>query len=364
MNIPLVDLKAQYRAIKPEVDAAIQRVLDHAGFILGAEVKTFEAEFAKYLGASDAVGVASGTAALQLALQVCGVGRGHEVITTAHTFIATAEAISNLGATPVFVDIDLATFNIDPQCVEAAITPRTKAIVPVHLYGRPAPMSELVNIGQRHGIAVVEDAAQAHGARYRRKACGTVGTLGSFSFYPGKNLGAYGDAGAVTGNDPELLAHVRKLRDHGRTSKYEHDEIGYGERLDALQAAVLGTKLAHLADWTTARRRHARRYSELLAGAGVVTPAEDPLDEHVFHLYVIRSDRRDALREHLVEAGVGAGIHYPVPLHRQPAYRDLPAVSLPVTDLAASQVLSLPMFPELTNEQIEYTADLVRRFAA
>jgi len=362
MNVPLVDLKAQYRSIKPEIDASIQRVLDHAGFILGAEVKTFEAEFADYLGAKGAVGVASGTAALQLALQVCGVGDGDEVITTAHTFIAAAEAISNLGARPVFVDIDAGTFNIDPQLVEDAITPRTRAIVPVHLYGRPAPLDELVEIADRHGLAVVEDAAQAHGARYRGKACGTIGSLGCFSFYPGKNLGAYGDGGAVTGNDPELLAHVRKLRDHGRTSKYEHDEIGYGERLDALQAAVLGAKLAHLADWTVARRRHARRYSELLAGADVITPSEDPLDEHVFHLYVVRSERRDALHRHLVDAGVGAGIHYPVPLHRQLAYRDLPAVSLPATELAASQVLSLPMFPELSNDQIEFTSDLIGRF--
>jgi dTDP-4-amino-4,6-dideoxygalactose transaminase len=364
MNVPLVDLKAQYRSIKPEIDASIQRVLDHTGFILGSEVEAFEASFASFLGARDAVGVASGTAALQLALQVCGVTRGDEVITTAHTFIATAEAISNLGAQPVFVDIDLRTFNIDPQCVEAAITPRTKAIVPVHLYGRPAPMTELVDIGKRHGVVVIEDAAQAHGARYRDTACGTIGTLASFSFYPGKNLGAYGDAGAVTGSNPELLAHVRKLRDHGRASKYEHDEIGYGERLDALQAAVLSTKLAHLAEWTAARRRHASRYTELLAGTGVVTPGEDPLDEHVFHLYVIRAERRGLLRDQLAEAGVGVGVHYPVPLHRQPAYRDLPAVSLPATELAASQVLSLPMFPELTNDQIAYTADLIRRFAA
>ena len=364
MNIPLVDLKAQYQSIKPEVDASIQRVLDHAGFILGAEVKIFEAEFANYLGARGAVGVASGTAAIQLALQVCGVGRDDEVITTAHTFIATAEAISNLGARPVFVDIDPGTFNIDPQRVEEAITPHTRAIVPVHLYGRPAPMDELLEIGNRHGLGVVEDAAQAHGARYRGKACGTIGSLGCFSFYPGKNLGAYGDGGAVTGNDPELLAHVRKLRDHGRTSKYEHDEIGYGERLDAIQAAVLGTKLAHLADWTAARRRHARRYSELLVGTGVITPGEDPMDEHVFHLYVVRSERRDDLLKHLADAGVGVGIHYPVPVHRQPAYRDLPPASLPATELAASQVLSLPMFPELTNDQLEFTADLIGRFAA
>ncbi len=362
MKVPLVDLRTQYGAIKPEVDAAIQRVLDHAGFILGAEVKSFEEAFATYLGAGGAVGVASGTAALQLALQACGVGRDDEVITTAHTFIATAEAISNLGARPVFVDIDIGTFNIEPALVEAAITSRTRAIVPVHLYGRPAPMNELMDIGMRHGIAVVEDAAQAHGAKYRGRTVGTIGSLGCFSFYPGKNLGAYGDGGAVTGNDPDLLGRVRKLRDHGRTSKYEHDEIGYGERLDALQAAVLGAKLVHLRDWTEARRRHARRYSRLLAETELITPSEDPLDEHVFHLYVVRSGRRDELLKYLVESGVGAGIHYPVPLHRQPAYRGLPPSSLPSTELAASQVLSLPLFPELTDEQIEYTADLIARF--
>jgi dTDP-4-amino-4,6-dideoxygalactose transaminase len=362
MNVPLVDLKAQYRSIKPEVDVAIQRVLDHTGFILGEEVKTFEAAFADYLGASGTVGVASGTAALQLALQACGVGRGDEVITTAHTFIATAEPIVNLGALPIFVDIDPATFNMDPDCVESAITSRTKAIVPVHLYGRPAPMDELMQIADRHGLTVIEDAAQAHGARYRGRSCGTIGSMGCFSFYPGKNLGAYGDGGAVTSNDAALLARVRKLRDHGRTTKYEHDEIGYGERLDALQAAVLGTKLRHLADWTAARRSHAHRYSGLLAGAGVTTPTEDPQDEHVFHLYVVRARRRDALLEHLVKAGIGAGIHYPIPLHRQAAFRDLPPVSLPHTELAASEILSLPLFPELRDDQIELVADQVREF--
>jgi dTDP-4-amino-4,6-dideoxygalactose transaminase len=362
MNVPLVDLKAQYRSIKPEVDGAIQRVLDHTGFILGEEVRTFEAAFAAYLGASAAVGVASGTAALQLALQACGVGRGDEVITTAHTFIATAEPISNLGAIPVFVDIDPATFNMDPSCVEAAITPRTRAIVPVHLYGRPAPMDEIMQIAARHGLMVIEDAAQAHGARYRGRACGTIGALGCFSFYPGKNLGAYGDGGAITSEDPELIARVRKLRDHGRISKYEHDEIGSGERLDALQAAILGVKLSRLAEWTASRRGHAHRYSELLAGTDLVTPTEDPDDEHVFHLYVVRSERRDALLEHLVNSGIGAGVHYPVPLHRQKAYRGLPEVRLPATELAASQVLSLPMFPELTDEQIESVVDVIGRF--
>jgi dTDP-4-amino-4,6-dideoxygalactose transaminase len=364
MKVPLVDLKAQYASIKPEVDAAIQRVVDNTSFILGEEVKAFETAFAAYVGAQGAVGVASGTSALQLALQASGVGRGDEVITTAHTFIATAEPISHLGATPVFVDIDPATFNIDPARVEDAITPRTRAILPVHLYGRPAPMAELMDIAARHHLVVIEDAAQAHGARYRGQACGTIGSMSCFSFYPGKNLGAYGDGGAVTSNDPDLLAHVRKLRDHGRTSKYEHDEIGYGERLDALQAAILNAKLTHLGDWTEARRAHARTYRDRLGGSDLVLPTEDPLDEHVFHLYVVRSQRRDALLAHLNEAGVGAGIHYPVPLHRQPAYRDLAPVNLPHTEQAAAEVLSLPLFPELTEEQQAYVVDQMCRFVA
>ena len=363
MNIPLVDLRAQYATIKPEVDAAIQRVLDNTSFILGDEVKTFEASFAAHIGSSGAVGVASGTAAIQLALQACGVGPGDEVITSAHTFIATAEPIVTLGATPVFVDIDPATFNLDPDLVEEAITPRTKVILPVHLYGRPAPMGDLMAIAQRRGLVVIEDAAQAHGACWHAQAVGTIGAMACFSFYPGKNLGAYGDAGAVTSNDPDLLARVRKLRDHGRTSKYEHDEVGYGERIDALQAAILGAKLPHLTAWTDARRRHARRYTELLTRADVTPPAEDPQDEHVFHLYVIRSGRRDALLAALQKAGVGAGIHYPIPLHRQPAFRDLSPVSLPHTETAATEILSLPLYPELRAEQIDYVADQVRQFA-
>src|SRR6185369_5942659 len=274
-----------------------------------------------------------------------------------HTFIATTEAVSNLGATPVFVDIDPDTFNSDPNLVEAAITTRTRANLPVHLYGRPAPMDELMDIGKRRGLAVIEDAAQAHGGRYRGRPCGSIGDLACFSFYPGKNLGAYGDGGAVSGNDPDLLARVRKLRDHGRISKYEHDEIGYGERLDAIQAAVLGVKLGYLADWVDARRRHARTYSRLLERVPVTTPSEDPADDHAFHLYVLRSTHRDELLKRLVEAGIGAGIHYPIPLHRQPAYRDLPPVSLPHTDAAAAEVLSLPLYPELAAEDLETVAD-------
>ncbi len=361
-QIPFVDLKVQYAAIKPEIDAAIQRVLNHTGFILGQEVSDFEQVFAQYVGVKGAVGVASGTAALQLALLACGVGPGDEVITTAHTFMATAEAISQTGARPVFVDIDPGTYNIDSNMVEAAITSRTRAIVPVHLYGQAAEMDALCDIAQRRHLWVIEDAAQAHGAEYKERRCGSIGHLACFSFYPSKNLGAYGDAGAVTGNDATLLAKVRKLRDHGRTAKYEHDEIGYGERLDALQAAVLCTKLPHLEAWTEARRAHARLYTKLLTGYDLVTPYESPSGRHVYHLYVIRTPRRDELQTYLNRYGIGTGIHYPVPLHLQPAYaaHGYNNVRLPVAEQAASEVLSLPLYAELTDNQIEQVVGLVK----
>jgi dTDP-4-amino-4,6-dideoxygalactose transaminase len=302
------------------------------------------------MGAQGAVGVSSGTAALRLALQVMGVGSGDEVITTSHTFIATAEAISHTGARPVFVDISLRTYNLDPEKVEAAITSRTKVIMPVHLYGQPADLGPLRDIAKRHHLFLLEDAAQAVAAEYEGRRCGSIGDLACFSFYPGKNLGAYGDAGAVTGNDEALLAKVRKLRDHGRTTKYEHDEIGFGDRIDALQAAILAAKLPHLDEWTEARRAHARQYDELLAGVDVIRPYEAPNVRHVYHL------------EHLKSQGVGAGIHYPVPVHRQPAYlkEGYGDVSLPVTEQVASEIVSLPMYPELTREQIEYVAQAVK----
>lgn len=354
MQIPLVDLKAQYASIKPEVDEAIQRVLNHTQFILGKEVAEFEAAFAEYLRVKGVVGLASGTAALQLALLACGVGPGDEVITSAFTFMATAEAICQTGARPVFVDIDPRTYTLDPNCVEAAITPHTRAIMPVHLYGQPADMTALTEIAQRRRLWLIEDAAQAHGAEVQGQRCGGLGHLACFSFYPGKNLGAYGDAGAVSGNDETLLAKVRKLRDHGRTAKYEHDEIGYGERLDALQAAVLQVKLRHLEDWTEARRRHARHYTELLGTTSVITPHEAVGVRHVYHIYAIRTERRDDRLKALQAQGIGAGIHYPVPLHRQPAFlkQGYERVSLPVTEQAAREVLSLPLYPELTDEQI------------
>jgi dTDP-4-amino-4,6-dideoxygalactose transaminase len=344
VNIPLVDLKAQYAGIKPEIDAAIERVVNNTSFIMGKEVTEFEQKFASYVGAQAAV------------------GPNDEVITTAHTFMATSEPISQVGAKPVFVDIDPDTYNIDPKLVEQAITPRTKAIIPVHLYGQPAQLEDLLEIARRHNLSLIEDAAQAHGAEFKGRRCGSIGDLACFSFYPGKNLGAYGDAGAVTGNNDELLARVRKLRDHGRTSKYEHDEIGFGERLDGLQAAILGAKLPHLEDWTEARRSHAKLYNELLADCDVVTPYALEEARHVYHLYVIRTPRRDQVLAHLKSKGIDAGIHYPVPLHRQPAYlkQGYGDLSLPLTEQAAAEVLSLPLFPELTYEQIAYVAEAVK----
>lgn len=365
MQIPLVDLRAQYNTIKSEIDSAVQRVLDNTSFIMGKEVTSFEAAFAGFVGATGAAGVASGTAALHLALLACGVGPGDEVITAAHTFIATAEAISHTGARPVFVDIDPNTYTLDPAQVEDRITDRTRAIVPVHLYGQPADLDPLVDIARRRSLWLIEDAAQAHGAEYKGRRCGTIGHMACFSFYPGKNLGAYGDAGAVTSNDEKLLAKVRKLRDHGRTSKYEHDEIGYGERIDALQAAILAAKLPHLESWSEARRSHARLYNELLAGSTVATPYESPDVRHVYHLYVVRTPHRDDLLSHLKRNGVDAGIHYPIPVHKQPAYakQGYSDVSLPVSERAAAEVLSLPLYPELTEAQIHHVAKAVRGFA-
>jgi len=363
-RVPLVDLRAQYASIKPDIDAAVARVLGHANFILGKEVADFEQAFAKYIGANDAVGVASGTAALHLSLLACGVGPGDEVITAAHTFIATAEAISQTGARPVFVDIDPRTYTLDPNCVEAAITPQTRALIPVHLYGQSADMDSLLDIAQRKNLWLIEDAAQAHGAEYQGRRCGSLGHLGCFSFYPGKNLGAYGDAGAVTGNDALLLARVRKLRDHGRSRKYEHDEIGFGERLDALQASILSAKLPHLEDWIVARRAHAGSYDKLLAGYDLVTPYQRPGTRHVYHIYAIRTPRRNALLEHLKKMDIEPGVHYPVPLHRQPAYinQGYGQMHLPVTEQIAQEVLSLPLYPELTSSQLAYVVESIGEF--
>jgi dTDP-4-amino-4,6-dideoxygalactose transaminase len=361
-KIPQVDLKAQYLSIKPEIDAAIQRVVDNTSFIMGPEVKGFEEAFARYLGVQGAVGVASGTAALHLALLACGVGPGDEVITTTFTFFATFEAIAQVGATPVVVDIHPDTYNIDPQQVADAITPRTKAIIPVHIYGQSADMDEILALAHQHNLLVIEDAAQAVGAEYRGVRCGGIGDISCFSFFPSKNLGCYGDGGAVAGNRPELIERVRKLRDHGRINKYEHAELGWGYRLDALQAAILGAKLPHLDDWTAARRVVADRYNSLLADTEIVTPAERPYNKHVYHTYVVRTPRRDEVLATLAKDGIGVGIHYPIPLHLQPAYRSmgLPERSLPVSEAACGQILTLPTYPELTMEQQERVADALK----
>ena len=364
MNIPLVDLKAQYLSIKPEIDSAIQRVIDNTAFIMGREVAQFEEAFADFCGAKYAVGVSSGTGALFLALLAHGVGPGDEVITTPFTFFATGESISTVGATPVFVDIDPVTYNIDPNLIEAAITPRTRAIMPVHLYGQPADMDAINAIAEKHGLVVIEDAAQAHGSRYNGQRAGVLGDSACFSFYPSKNLGCYGDGGAVVTNDPKVAEEVAKLRNHGRMTKYEHDELGYGHRLDGIQAAILGAKLPHLDDWNAGRRDRAARYNELLADLPVTTPWNLPNVEPVYHCYTIRVQEgidRDAVVQHLKENGVGVGVHYPIPLHLQPAYDflGLPAGSFPISEKASREVLSLPLYAELTDEQQDYVVEVL-----
>ena len=356
-KIPLVDLKAQYHSIKAEVDAAMQHVLDTTAFINGPAVAAFEQEFAAFCGVKYAIGISSGTAALHLALVACGVGAGDEVITVAHTFMATAEAIVHAGATPVFVDIDPRTYNMDPQLLAAAITPRTKVILPVHLYGMPADMDAINAIAHQHNLSVIEDAAQAHGAKYHGRIAGALGHAACFSFYPGKNLGAYGDGGAVTTNDPAIAERVSALRDHGRMvgpdgkrAKYEHGLIGYGERLDTLQAAVLRAKLPHLNDWNRARQVLAHRYFEMLDGKVLSLPFAPTGVESVYHQFVVRVKNRDAVKAHLATQGIEAGIHYPIPLHQQPAFANLQTAqrALPHTEQAAAEILSLPLYPEMT----------------
>ncbi len=369
MTIPLVDLKAQYLSIKDEMDAAIQRVVDSTSFILGPDVRAFEEEFARFCGVQHAVGVDSGTAALHLAFLVCDIGPGDEVITTPHTFIATIGMLGRVGARPVFVDIDPRTYNMDPARIEAAITGRTKAILPVHLYGQPAEMDPILEIADRHGLKVIEDAAQAHGAEYKGQRVGSMGHVAIFSFYPGKNLGAYGDAGAVVTDDGEIAEKVRLLRNHGRREKYEHLLQGFNYRIDTLQAAILRAKLAHLEEWNEARRRYAATYRELLSDLDLVLPYEPEHVRAVYHLFVIRLagsllQERDALREHLKARGISTGIHYPIPLHLQPAYRHLgyKKGDFPITEECARQVLSLPIYPELTRAQMEEVAQAIKEF--
>jgi len=363
VNVPLVDLAAQHAAIAGEIDAAIARVVDSSSFILGREVAAFESEFAAYCGTDHCIGVGSGTDALQIALLACGVASGDEVVVPAHTFGAAAFAASLIGAVPVFVDIESTTYTLDATRVEEALTERTRAIIPVHLYGQCADTESLLDLARDRGIVVIEDAAQAHGAELSGRRAGSLGDIACFSFYPTKNLGCLGDGGAVTTNDANLAERVRRLRDYGRIDRYRHTTLGLNSRLDELQAAVLRVKLPYLDTWNDARRRTGRRYNELLSGA-VVTPATGDRRTHVYHLYVVRSPFRDRLAETLCEHGVGTEVHYPVPLHRQPLYERLPSRShnLDVSDAVASEVLSLPMFPTIADAQLTYVAAIIRSF--
>jgi dTDP-4-amino-4,6-dideoxygalactose transaminase len=370
MPVPFVDLQAQYRSIKADVDAAIRRVLDSSAFILGREVEAFERAFAEYVGAEFCVGVSNGTAAIQLALTACGVGAGDEVIVPANTFFATAEAVSTAGATPVFVDCDAESYNIDAAAIESAVTERTRAVIPVHLYGQPADLDAVFEAAGRHDLFVIEDAAQAHGARYKGRRVGALGRAGCFSFYPGKNLGAYGEGGAVVTNDSDVARRLRLLRDHGSEQKYRHEIIGYNFRLEGIQGAVLGVKLPHLDRWNELRRAHAARYRELLApleDAGHLRlTREMPYAESVYHLFVVQSEARDSLQRFLSAAGVQTGIHYPVPVHLQPAYAPLGhrEGDFPRAESQAGRVLSLPMFAELTEGQLTYVAEALGDFFA
>lgn len=363
--IPFVDLRAQYDPLREEILNALAEVLDSMHLFLGPNQQAFEREFAAYCGTQDAIGVSNGTDAIELALRALGIGAGDEVITQPNSFIATAEAISAVGATPVFVDVDIHTLTLDPSLLEDAITPRTKAVIPVHLYGRPADMTAIVTLARKHGIAVIEDACQAHGATLNGHRAGSLGDLACFSFYFSKNLGAYGEGGAVTTNDPELASRVRLYRDHGSRVRYQHDVVGRNARLDEVQAAILRIKLRHLDRWNEQRRANAAKLSAALAETSLILPVPGGDDvREVFHLYVVRHPRRDALKDFLTERGIGVGIHYPLPIHLQPAYASLGYTlgAFPVTEQLAPEILSLPMYAELTDDQITRIADAVRAF--
>jgi len=363
--IPFVDLVAQYRSIAAEVDAAFHEVTASAEYILGARVQRFEQEFAQFVSAEHAVGVGSGLDALRLGLLALGVGAGDEVIVPANTYIATALAVSEIGADVVLVDCEADTPNIDPVATEAALTPRTRAFLPVHLTGLAVDLQPFLDLAARAGIEIVEDAAQAHGARWNGRPCGSIGTIGCFSFYPGKNLGAYGDAGLTTTNDADLAERLRRLRNYGERRKYEHTVKGVNSRLDGLQAAFLSVKLPHLHAWNTARVRHAQMYASELDGVGdIVLPRITDDGTHVYHLFTIRTANRDALRDSLTERGIQTGIHYPIPIHLQEAYADLGlgVGAFPNAEALARETISLPMFPELTAAQIDTVVGAIREF--
>ncbi|MBX3596116.1 MAG: DegT/DnrJ/EryC1/StrS family aminotransferase [Rhizobiaceae bacterium] len=360
--IPFLDLKAQYQSIKPEIDAAVLGVLGSAQYILGDEVAAFEREFAQFCNVKHAIAVNTGTSALHLALLAAGVGPGDEVITVPFTFVATVSAICYTGATPVFVDVDPVTFCMDPSKLEAAITPRTKVIMPVHLYGQMADMDPIMEIGERRGVKVIEDACQAHGAEYKGRRAGSIGLSAGFSFYPGKNLGACGEGGIVVTNDDKQMETMRMLRDWGQSERYHHVIKGFNYRMDGIQGAILRVKLRHLEHWTEARRSRAKLYDAELAGSTRVAPPIQATDRrHVYHVYAVRSADRDLIREELSRANIQSGLHYPIPVHLQKAHEDLGYKSgdFPASEKAASEVLSLPIFPEMTDDQVQTVADTI-----
>lgn len=374
MKVPFVDLRIQCNSVRQELSSKFEKILDATAFVMGKELEKFEEQFADFCGVNYAIGVANGTDALVLALRALGIGRGDIVITVPNTFIATVEAIIHAGAEPIFVDVDPITYNIDPTGIAHTLEnsdderlKRIKAIIPVHLYGQPADMDPILKIAKKHNLRVVEDAAQAHGAQYRGQRVGSFGHIGCFSFYPAKNLGAFGDAGAAITNDHEIATTVRKLRDHGGIKKYQHDLVGYNSRLDSLQAAVLLTKLRYLDEWNERRRKNAQIYDELLSEVPqVVTPGVSEKVNHVYHLYVVRLDNgnRDELRDYLGSRGIASGVHYPKPVHLTKAFQYLGRRegSFPVSEEYARKIISLPMYPQLRREQIEYVVQEIRRF--
>lgn len=360
MTIPMVDLKGQYHNLKTEIDAALLEALESTQFILGPNVRALEEEVARYCGVKHAIGVASGTDALHLAVLAAGIGPGDEVITSPFTFIATAEAISYVGATPVYVDIDPHTFNIDTAKIEAAITPRTKAVIPVHLFGQPADLASIQDICTRHKLILIEDCAQSFGAAIAGRQTGSFGLAGCFSFFPSKNLGGYGDGGMIVTNDDTLAEEIRVLRNHGSRVRYHHSTIGYNSRLDELQAVILRIKLKRIDEYNKLRHRNAQLYSERLRGSRITPPFEDGRGTHVYHQYTILTDERDHLQQALTAAGIASAVYYPIPLHQQEVYKSAcTGVKLPVAEETARRVLSLPMYPELTEDQVAVICDVL-----
>ncbi len=368
MNIPLVDLKAQYESIKDEIDEAIARVISNSAFCSGQEVEKFEEAFARYCGVGYAIATDTGTSALYLALRSCGIGAGDEVVTVSHTFVATVEAIVQTGATPVFVDIDKTTYTMDISKLEKALSPKTKAILPVHLYGQPADMNIICFYGEQYRIPIIEDCCQAHGATYKfpsdtviEKKVGSIGELGCFSFYPSKNLGAYGHGGMITTNNKRKAQWLKSVRNHGQEKRYYHSMVGYNSQMDDMQAAILNVKLKYLDSWNQKRREIARKYNKLLGNSVRGTPVEAPYSGHVYHLYVLRTSSQAYLKGILPTYNIGVGIHYPVPVHLQKGYEFLgyKVHQLPVTEAVCETIISLPMYPELTDEQIGYVVQRI-----